>query len=128
MTRYCFNPADGLIIVAACIHGSTGVTRARLALDTGATASILSADLLEAAGCDPAGARERVRITTASGVEFAAVVTIRQLEAFGRKRTDFPVLCHTLPPTTTVDGLLGLDFFRETLLTIDFREGYVEIS
>jgi len=128
MTRYSFDPADGLIIVAARIQGTTGVTRARLALDTGATTSILSADLLEAAGCDPAGARERVRITTASGVEFAAVVTIHRLEALGKKRTGFSVLCHTLPPTTTVDGLLGLDFFRETLLTIDFREGLVELG
>ncbi len=128
MTRYSFNPGDGLVIVAGRIHGPTGVTRARLALDTGATTTILSADLLQATGCDPAAARERVRITTASGVEFAARIPIDRIDALGCQRERFPILCHTLPPSTTVDGLLGLDFFRETALSIDFRDGYVEIS
>jgi len=36
------------------------------------------------------------------------------------------IICHTLPPTARVDGLLGLDFFRNTRLNIDFISGKIE--
>lgn len=45
-----------------------------------------------------------------------------------RQRKRFPVLCHTLPPSATVDGLLGLDFLRKRLLTIDFASGLVSLT
>ena len=32
---------------------------------------------------------------------------------------------HTLPPSASVDGLLGLDFFRGQILNLDFRTGVV---
>jgi hypothetical protein len=37
---------------------------------------------------------------------------VQRLEALGKSINDFPILSHTLPPTSQVDGLLGLDFFR----------------
>ena len=40
----------------------------------------------------------------------------------GQKRAEFSVLGHTLTPSTEVDGLLGLDYFRGLSLTIDFHE------
>lgn len=78
-------------------------------------------------GFDPAGSPDRVRISTASGVEFAARVVADRLEALGRNREAFPILCHTLPPSTTVDGLLGLDFLRGSVLSINLVEGFVEL-
>jgi hypothetical protein len=38
------------------------------------------------------------------------------------------VLGHTLPPSSGVDGLLGLDFFRGLCLNIDFRPGRLRID
>jgi len=38
------------------------------------------------------------------------------------------ILCHTLPPSAGVDGLLGLDFFRGQRVTIDFQHGEVTIA
>ncbi len=38
------------------------------------------------------------------------------------------VLCHTLPPSATVDGLLGLDFFRGHQLTVDFQTGQITLT
>jgi hypothetical protein len=38
------------------------------------------------------------------------------------------VLCHTLPPSATVDGVLGLDFFRGYKLAIDFNKGIIDID
>ena len=50
------------------------------------------------------------------------------MEALGRERRDFPILCHTLPPTTNIDGLIGLDFLRGCLLTVDFRAGVLTLE
>ena len=100
----------------------------RLALDTGATVSVVNWDVVVLLGYDPAIARERIQMTTGSGVEFVPRLIIEKIEAFGQDRRDFPVLCHTLPPSTTVDGVLGLDFFRGQRLVVDFRTGRVTVD
>ncbi len=128
MKRYRFDPEKGLIVLRARLWGPSGDARVRLALDTGATSTIVSTSILVALGYDPPTSKERVRVTTASGVEFAARILTERLEALGTERRSFPILCHTLPPSTTVDGLLGLDFLRGQRLTFDFREGLIEVG
>ena len=122
-----FDPRQGLVIVPTRLWGPSGDTVARLALDTGATRSVVSAAILVGVGYDPATIHGRVRISTASGVEFAAALPVEKIEALGLVRTPFLILCHTLPPSTSVDGLLGLDFLRSCQLAIDFREGVLSI-
>ena len=100
----------------------------RLALDTGATDTVLNWDVAVLLGYDPASASLRVRITTASGVESVPQVQIHKLEALGKEQEHFPVLCHTLPPSATVDGLLGLDFFQGQRLVVDFRAGSISLD
>ena len=39
----------------------------------------------------------------------------------------FFLICHTLPASVSVDGLLGLDFLRGQRLTIDFRAGRIAL-
>ncbi len=97
----------------------------RLALDTGATSTLVSWDLVVLVGYDPAAVARRVQVTTGSGVEFVPEVTVMRLDALDQSRSEFPVLCHTLPPTATVDGVLGLDFLRGGRLVVDFRSAEV---
>jgi len=123
-----FDPRQGLVIVRAEVTGPSGNALLRFALDTGATGTIVNAGPLVAIGYDPALTPNRVQVTTGSGVEFAARVKVSKLVALGQERTDFLLLCHTLPPSTGVDGLLGLDFFRDQKLTLDFRNGEMELS
>ena len=93
-----------------------GDTIAHLALDTGATGSLVNWDIAVLLGYDPAATRERIRVTTGSSVEFAPQIVVQRVEALGRERTGFPIVCHTLPPSAAVDGVLGLDFFQGTRL------------
>ena len=81
-----------------------------------------------AVGYDPAAALERTEVTTGSGVEFAAPVSVGTIVALGRERCNFPVLAHTLPPSAGVDGILGLDFLRGHILTIDFQNGRLTLA
>jgi predicted aspartyl protease len=126
--RICFDGQQGLIVVRAEITGPTGIAVVRLALDTGATRTLINAGLLVAVGYDPAATLERTEVTTGSGVEFAALVVISNIVAMGLERTDFPVLAHTLPPSAGVDGVLGLDYLRGQVLRIDFQDGQLTLG
>ena len=123
-----FEPQRGLIIVNAELSGPTGSVILRLALDTGATGTLVNPALLVAVGYDPALAPDRLQMTTGSGVEFAPLVTIDRLTALGHERSKLPVLGHTLPPSANVDGLLGLDFMRGKVLVIDFASGAITLT
>ena len=122
---HAFDPDQGLIVVRAELSGPSGDVVLRLALDTGASTTLINAAVLVAIGYDPALSPDRVQVTTGSSVEFVPRLSLDRIAALGQERTEFPVLCHTLPPSAGVDGLLGLDFFRGQGLTIDFRRGEV---
>jgi len=120
-----FDPTLVLIILPVEISGPARSGVFHLALDTGATGTLINAGALVSLGYDPALAVERVQVTTGSSVEFAARLPLRRITALGQTRSDFPVLCHTLPPSAVVDGLLGLDFLQGTRLEVDFRASTV---
>ncbi len=122
-----FDPQQGLIIVRTELWGPTGSAVLRLALDTGATGTLVNIAMLVAVGYDPALAPTRVEVTTGSGVEYVPRVTLSRILALGQERVHFAVLGHTLPPSAGVDGLLGLDFLRDLSLTVDFRTGQVTL-
>ena len=123
-----FDPHQGLIVVQAEIRGPSGSAVLRLALDTGATTTLINAGMLVSIGYDPALSPDRVQVTTGSGIEFAPVVNLTWLRALEQERTHFPALCHTLPPSAGVDGLLGLDFFRNHKLMIDLLKGEITLG
>jgi predicted aspartyl protease len=123
-----FDPQQGLIVVPAELWGPSGSVVLRLALDTGATATLVNIAMLVGVGYDPALAPTRVQVTTGSGVEYVPRVTMSRIRALGQERVDFGVLGHTLPPSAGVDGLLGLDFFRDQSVTIDFRAGRIILA
>jgi len=125
---YRFDPHEGLIVVPARLFGPTGDIVVRLALDTGATSTLINTDVLVLLGYDPATTPERIQVTTGSSVEFCARLAVERIEAIGRALERFLVLCHTLPPSARVDGLLGLDFFRGCYLGIDLQNGEVTVT
>lgn len=123
-----FDPKEGLIVTPTRLWGPIGDIIVRLALDIGATGSMVNWDILVFLGYDPAIVPERIQMTTGSGVEFVPRITVHKIQALGQDRHDFPVLCHTLPPSATVDGVLGLDFFRGKRVVLDFRTGAVTVE
>ncbi len=125
---FAFDARRGLIIVRAELYGPSGSIVLRLALDTGATGTMVNIGPFAVVGYDPSLAPDRVQVTTGSGVEFAPRITVGKLKALGQERADFPILGHTLPPSAGVDGLLGLDFLRRQELKIDFREGRIALN
>ena len=119
---YTFDPGTGLVIVYSEVFGPLGSIVLRLALDTGATGTMINVAPLITIGYDPSLAPDRVQVTTGSGVEYAPRISVNQINALGKSQSQFPVLAHTLPPSASIDGLLGLDFMRGNRLVIDFRD------
>ncbi|MDQ3684195.1 MAG: retroviral-like aspartic protease family protein [Acidobacteriota bacterium] len=125
---FSFDAQRGLVIVRAELEGPSGSVILRLALDTGATGTMVNVGMLVAVGYDPSLVPERIQVTTGSGVEYVPRIVLSKITALGHERTDSPVLCHTLPPSASVDGLLGLDFLRGQRLTIDFLHGQILLT
>lgn len=124
-----FDPKkDGLIIVPTRLFGPKKDTAVRLALDTGAMDSMINASALFLVGYDSSFIQERVQLTTGSGVKWVPRMVLSEMNALDLTRKNYSVLCHNLPASATVDGVLGLDFFRDHKLEIDFRNGSVELS
>ena len=120
-----FDPYSDLIYVQVNLFGSTGAVKARLILDTGANLSVVRNALLESIGYTPDLAIEQKRLVMGSGTETVSLFMLEKLEALDQERLDFEVLAHTLPASARVDGVLGLDFFRHHVLTLDFQNGEI---
>jgi len=123
-----FDPLQDLIFVLARAEGPWGLVELRLALDNAATGTVLSADWLTSLGYDLTAASEYRQMTTGSGVERVARLPVQKLLALGHERRDFPVVAHNLPPSSGIDGLLGLDFLRGLTLTLDFANGLITLT
>jgi predicted aspartyl protease len=123
-----FNPFHRLVIVEAVISGPTGIGTIYFALDTGATRTVIEPALMAAVGLDSSQATVFATMTTESAVVTVPSTTLGRLSALGQQRNNFPVLVHPLPATAGADGMLGLDFFRQQVLTIDFRAGQISVA
>ncbi len=122
-----FDPHQELVFILARAEGPWGMVELRLALDTAATGTVLSADWLTSLGYDLTVASEYRQMTTGSGVERVARLPVKKLLALGHERTNFPVVAYNLPPSSGIDGLLGLDFLRGHTLTLDFANGLITL-
>lgn len=123
-----FNRYGKLIVVHAELCGPHGSYDARLALDTGATTTLVNEEPLVLLGYDVTATTETSEVAMGSGMERVPLIPVERIRTLNQERMDLRVLCHTLPPEVGVDGLLGLDFFRDQSLTIDFRRGEISLG
>lgn len=125
---FSFNSSQGPIVVEASLSGPLGQADLRLILDTGATTSLIRSTILVAVGYDPDASTDRVPVAMGNGVELVPRIVLNRLSALGRHQLAFPVLAHSLPPAARIDGLLGLDYLRGLVLTVDFPAGRITLA
>ena len=130
MGRYRFDPAVPVLVVFATIQERQPAQRRRLqlALDTGASYTMIPWQIAEALGYEPEHSRRRIETMTASGMAIVPLVKLKELKALGQTVRGLEVLVHDLPSASRVEGLLGLSFLRAFKLTLDFREGILELE
>jgi predicted aspartyl protease len=126
--KFFFKADYGLIHVRVKVSCGEREAILNLALDTGASATIISARRLTEVGYDLINPEDEIYITTGSGLIFVPKITVDTLTALWKTKNNLVVIAHDLPPTASVDGVLGLDFLRENVLTIDFVKGEIELK
>jgi hypothetical protein len=125
--KFRFKADYGLVYVRVKVSFADREVVLNLALDTGASGTIVSAKKLIEVGYDLDKPEDEIYITTGSGLIFVPKFTIEKLTALGREKANFQIIAHDFPPTSSVDGVLGLDFLRDYILTVDFVKGEIEL-
>lgn len=124
-----FDPRFNVILLRVGIEGKGGrKLYLRMALDTGASLTVIPWDAAEALGYDPARTKRRVQFMTGSGMEAAPVFAVEGMEVLGVRINRVPVLCHDLPQRSLVDGLLGLSFLKHCRMSVDFKAGLLSLE
>jgi len=127
--RYRLQRQGNLLILRAAVGATDGtVIVLRLLLDTGASYTMLPVEAVETLGCDTHHPVRRARIVAAGGVIVAPVVTVPWFHCLGQRLEQWPVVAHTLPPGTFVDGLLGMDFLTHFQTTIALGRAEVRLA
>src|SRR5437764_13009671 len=123
-----FDPSARRVLVPVTVVGPGRAHTFEFLLDTGANLTSMRAEYLRLLGLDPAAARRRRRMRSATGATAAPVLTVPRLVALGQTRSDFEIAAHDPPEAVTADGLLGLDFFPGLVLTLDFARGRASLN
>ena len=121
-----FEPRLKSIFVPGVLHGPGAELAVRLAVDTGATRTIIRASALRYVGYDLTQSVGRVEMTSATGEAAAPLIAVRPLVALGSARS-LPVVAHELPDGFQGHGLLGRDYFAGLILTVDFSRSTVRL-
>lgn len=116
------------VLVPGRISGPSGSRQVVLALDTGATVSIVAEQVLTAIGYARPFEGHSMDILTPTERLRVNRVEVASLAALGMKRTPFLVVPNRFPPETMFHGLLGLDFLAGKKLCLDFATGELELT
>ncbi len=120
------DPNEPVVVVSVEVVGDNGSRWVDMALDTGATYMMIPWEVAESIGYDPAVSRRRIRLTTASSVEVAPLITLRLVKALGNEISSVDTACHDLPSGSRVQGLLGLSFLKHLDIDLHFKRGILE--
>jgi clan AA aspartic protease (TIGR02281 family) len=123
-SEFRFDTKASVIILDVLLEGKGNSKQMiRMALDTGATYTMIPWDTAEMLGLEPELSKERIEIITASGVENAPLVNLKSMVVLGKRIEGIQFVVHNLPMKSYVDGLLGLTSLVQLRLRIDFYKG-----
>jgi len=127
MSKYFFTPGRSTIIFHATVSARR-TTRALLALDTGATLCKLSNRVANYIGLDLSSPIRYAESVTASDVVRVPVVHLPYIDVFGKTASQLEVVVRDMPPRAELDGALGLNFFLNHNLFINYGKGVLLIQ
>jgi predicted aspartyl protease len=123
-----FDPGDDLIIVKARVFGRRGHRRLMLALDTAASHTHITPDIIDELGYNPAEGEAMTMVRSAIGKETGYTLRVQRFESLGFGFDNFSIHVHDLPAVFGIDGLLGLSFLKLFNYEIRSPEGRIVIE
>jgi hypothetical protein len=128
MSQQAFSRAsEESLIIVNCLLEDHNLA---LALDTGASHTTVDIAALLIAGYDLSQSLRVVQIETASGVIDAYIFKVKKLSAIGILKENIEICAYDFfshQLITDFDGVLGLDFFENYKLCIDFKNSQLTI-
>lgn len=128
MEKFKLDTTSGIILCKAKLTNNNKKSiMSKLAVDTGATFTMVSVETALAIDIDPSKSTYHIEINTVNGTILTSVIKIPIFECFGVKIRNLEVICHNLPPESPVEGLLGLNFLKKAMIIINFSKNIIEI-
>ena len=127
MTKVKFNLQDKAVIVQVCVEADGMTNDLRFLLDTGTFETLISEEAMIQMGYVRANSNEDVPIKTVTGMAMALRFETERISALGVTRRGMNVISYPMLYDSGIDGLLGLDFFEDAVLSIDFNTAEISI-
>jgi len=110
------------LLLFECIVEYKNKHRAWLALDTGASTTIVSNEIIEKIGFQPNEIKDYVEFGDASQDHTVPRMILPSFRIGDTSVTNLEVLAYSLPEKYGIDGVIGLNFLRRfRRFTIDFE-------
>jgi predicted aspartyl protease len=117
--------ADDLIIVGAFVNEVTFP----LVVDTGASHTVIDFGVLVDAGYRLGDTKGIVPIETANGIISANLFQVKKITVLGIEKRNFEVCSYLLgQPEDEIKGVVGLDFFEDKKVCLDFKKSVITIT
>lgn len=117
--------ADDLIIVGCYVNE----VAFPLVVDTGASHTVIDFGVLVDAGYRLGDTRGVVPIETANGIISANLFQVKKITVLGIEKQNFEVCSYLLgQPEDEIKGVVGLDFFEDKKICIDFKKSLITIN
>ena len=128
MSKVEFDISQKAIIVSVAVEADGITSDLDFILDTGSPETLISDKAIRMIGYTPVDSFEDVPVHTVSGSATAYRYVIDNITALGVSRKGIKVISMQMPAGSGAHGLLGLDFFENTRLTIDFKTAEIIVS
>ena len=117
------DPDGGIILVTVLLEG-------KMVLDTAASRTTIDTNALYMAGYTVNNALETSTMETANGIVEVSILEVDSITALGHTVNRIPIqvydfLAHGI--LSDYDGLLGLDFFKNTVLYLDIKNNTINL-
>lgn len=125
--KFSFDTRSRLILIPVDLTGPWGSDRFWFALDTAASRTCISEVVLRSIGIDTDQYPRSRRVHGVGADERFGEVPLVRIQALGVIWQKPTVAFMKLNPKSNIHGLLGLDFFRGRILTVDFARGTIAL-
>ena len=123
-----FNTLSNLVMVDIKLWNKkkNAYSKLSITVDTGASVTTISSDILIRAGYDVSQGQTK-KITTASGTEFVKEIIVDKIQLDNIVLNNVIVYAHTFPQESFSTGVLGLNVLAEFDVNFLFSKGIIEL-
>jgi aspartyl protease family protein len=126
---YRANRWGDLLWVRAAVGGKdSSVIKVRLLVDTGASFTLLPTKVVQLVGCNLEQPIRTQNVTAAGGTLAAPIVIVPWFNCLGQRIENFSVFAYTIPASTFMDGLLGMDVLRQYQAVIAVAQAEIRLT